>query len=1081
LTSDGYPAYASATSTNRLTELIALYDNLNRVYQTQQYDIAPSTGTGTNYLAKNAFYDRNARMVASAPAYAAGTETAYDGAGRRYETRTVIALQASYSSGAYQYCAPTPIPTLSSMSGGDAGILKMTHQTFDTNGNVLEADSFEDNHDDVTGSTPGINLTSTNDYVRRTVFNWYDTANRIATSADYGSGDPSTGAGQWKYATIPSRPSSAPTASANTALVTLYGYTSDSGLLQTVTDPAGTVTKYFYDNLNRQTYVAENWHTFVPPSTGTGNPNDRVTQYVYYGPTLLQQLVSMDPNGDGNLSDNQVTSYQYLDPVDANRRTSEVYPDSSTVTLAYNVDGSLSQRADPRGVVLSYAYANNRLLATESATTLPSGVDGTIQSIAHTYDNLNRPQNITSYASTGAIGPVVNDIQYAYYNDFNIIATTYQSHNGAVNTSTSLNVQYAYDTTTTGSIYSNQLRLQTDVHPNGRTVYYDYGASSPSTAAYNALSTVREIWDGSPSGTGLAVYDYNGVGSRLALATYPQPSFRLDHFEGTSGTYAGLDRFGRIIDQHWAGFGGVSDVDRIHYGYDYAGDRLYRQIDPAIYPTENMDQAYTLDGLHRLLTSQVGTLSGTTISGTPATQETWSLDGLGNWMGYVQQAVGTTTLNQTRSASPANQISTITATVGTTWATPAYDAGGNMTSIPIPSNPTSSYTGTYDAWNRLVSLSSGSSTVATYAYDGLNRRIAKGIYVSGSLDHNEHAYFNEDWQILEVRKESGGTINSHPLEQYVWHPLYVDAPVLRDYDATTSGSPARHYYIFDANYNVTAAASSAGAPIERYQYSPYGNITFLDGSFNVLGVQQSAIGNPVTFTGRQYDAESALYYYRARYYQAGIGSFVRRDPAGYTADELNLYRYLGSDPTDFTDAYGLRRHPRWGRCYYCCPLPVCSPPPAPLPPPPHYDPGFWNNPVICDSNNCYSYACNRPYGPDGKPRPPGTKPQPGGGDAPDLTCAAIIAAAKKDGLTNTSCNGGCPGGTHKVRLVIAPGVDYHWYRQDDNGTWSQKHGLMPCQNVDESGNPITDPGKANRDSGGGLNYTVDCGDLCAPN
>jgi YD repeat-containing protein len=129
-----------------------------------------------------------------------------------------------------------------------------------------------------------------------------------------------------------------------------------------------------------------------------------------------------------------VTSYQYLDPVNANRCTSEVYPDSSTVTLAYNVDGSLSQKTDPRGVALSYAYTNNRLLATESVTTVPSGVDGTIQSIAHTYDNLNRPQNITSYASPGGTGTVVNDIQYAYYNGTAKPVTSYQEHYGAVNT-----------------------------------------------------------------------------------------------------------------------------------------------------------------------------------------------------------------------------------------------------------------------------------------------------------------------------------------------------------------------------------------------------------------------------------------------------------------------------------------------------------------------------------------------------------------------------------------------------------------------------------------------------------------------
>src|SRR6202034_1647698 len=102
------------------------------------------------------------------------------------------ALQSTpYSSGAYQYCAPTPNPTLSSMSGGSNGVLELTHQTLDPNGNVLETDTFEDNHDDVISSSPGVNLTTNSNYVRRTVFNWYDAGNRLTTTADYGSGDSS--------------------------------------------------------------------------------------------------------------------------------------------------------------------------------------------------------------------------------------------------------------------------------------------------------------------------------------------------------------------------------------------------------------------------------------------------------------------------------------------------------------------------------------------------------------------------------------------------------------------------------------------------------------------------------------------------------------------------------------------------------------------------------------------------------------------------------------------------------------------------------------------------------------------------
>jgi RHS repeat-associated protein len=313
---------------------------------------------------------------------------------------------------------------------------------------------------------------------------------------------------------------------------------------------------------------------------------------------------------------------------------------------------------------------------------------------------------------------------------------------------------------------------------------------------------------------------------------------------------------------------------------------------------------------NRLLTSQVGSLSGTTISGTPASEEDWTLDGLGNWAGYVQKTTGTATLNQSRTASPANGISAISASVGSTWATPAYDLAGNMTTIPIPPSPTSGYTATYDAWNRLISLANGSTAVATYAYDGLSRRMLKAIYVSGTLDHKEHAYFNDDWQLLEVRKEVSGTVNSNPLEQYVWQAFYIDAPALRDYDPATSGSPTRYYYTFDANLNATATTTAAGAPTERYYYSPYGSLLFLDATFNLLATQQSQLGNSVTFTGRQFDAESGLYHYRYRYYHSNIGTFVSRDPVTYIGG-LNLY--AGSFAVNGIDPLGLatRRY----RCF----------------------------------------------------------------------------------------------------------------------------------------------------------------------
>jgi RHS repeat-associated protein len=101
--------------------------------------------------------------------------------------------------------------------------------------------------------------------------------------------------------------------------------------------------------------------------------------------------------------------------------------------------------------------------------------------------------------------------------------------------------------------------------------------------------------------------------------------------------------------------------------------------------------------------------------------------------------------------------------------------------------------------------------------------------------------------------------------------------------------------------------------------------------------------NPYIFTGRQYDPESQIYYYRARYYQPQLGRFVSRDPlynmalnhdeesgliyvrnrytqpvlgrwmgrdneGGYI-DGMSLYEYVAGRPTISRDPDGLRCQP----------------------------------------------------------------------------------------------------------------------------------------------------------------------------
>lgn len=149
---------------------------------------------------------------------------------------------------------------------------------------------------------------------------------------------------------------------------------------------------------------------------------------------------------------------------------------------------------------------------------------------------------------------------------------------------------------------------------------------------------------------------------------------------------------------------------------------------------------------------------------------------------------------------------------------------------------------------------------------------------------------------------------------------------------------------------------------------------------------------------------------------------------------------------------------------------------TPCPGSPAYEPALWNNPPVKGSTNCYAYAANDPHG-----HPPG-KPQPGercGRPLTDVTCAEVSRASLCDGMLAAPNPPSPKPGYYPVALVVDPGVDYHWYRLDNNGRWSHKPGNTNATDTDASGNPITNPETANRNYGS-VNYREFCGYFYVP-
>ncbi|MFZ3200416.1 MAG: RHS repeat-associated core domain-containing protein [Candidatus Acidiferrales bacterium] len=290
---------------------------------------------------------------------------------------------------------------------------------------------------------------------------------------------------------------------------------------------------------------------------------------------------------------------------------------------------------------------------------------------------------------------------------------------------------------------------------------------------------------------------------------------------------------------------GGSTIDGASYTLDAAGNRTSNTNWLAGAMT-----SYGYDSVYELLQATQGANM----------RESYSYDPVGN------------RLSSLAASYTVNSSNEMTASGGVMY---TYDANGNTTS-KINSTGTISYA--WDFENRLTQVTlPGSGGTVTFKYDPFGKRIEKISPTTTSI-----FVYDRD-NLAETVNSSGGAVARYTQAQN------VDEPLAMQHGATID------YYEADGLGSITSLTNSAGAVADTYTHDSFGKSTATTGT----------LVNPFQYTAREFDTDTNLYFYRARYYDPTTGRFLSEDPLMFNSGQINFYDYVGNSPVTRIDPMGL--------------------------------------------------------------------------------------------------------------------------------------------------------------------------------
>lgn len=639
-----------------------------------------------------------------------------------------------------------------------------------------------------------------------------------------------------------------------------------------VTNNLGNSLRYEYDSMGRpikvtdeKGYAVTTKYDLAGRVLKVTDANKNSLSYTY--DVLGRQLTVTTPqsnettfdeyDGNGNLIQLTDANSKSINNVfdEFNRTVSSLNSESELTSYRYDLLGNRTRVTDAKNQVTEFIYDDLGRLTSVKDPIIESPTD---KVVSITYDEFG---NRLSY--TDRLG---EETRYTYDK-----------------MSRPLQENYLSDGITADKVY-DQYGDMVSTSYNGNTYLYTYDVAHRLLSKTDTRTNVSLTWE------------YDSIGNVI----------RKTNYEGDVHTFT-YDSSNRLVAM---AVGDPILIIQASYHYDPAGRLLSRILSNGAATL----YSYSTDGF---LTSvkQVGA------GGNQIDLREYEHDNIGN--------IKKLTLNGSEVISyiydDAYRLKTANSTINSHDYSYTYDDVGNRLS-KTANGSTQHFI--FSNGNRLDAVRQNSTTgpvVYTFAYDDngsmtgkfngasqqlLNvsydqRRLASVMAVNSQPNS---LFFEYDANAYRIEKKNSNGTKKYYLEAEHLESVYdandelqanylrgvvVDEIINGFEKNTATGVMENRTFHHDQVNSVVALSDHNGAAKQTLSYGPFGE------SINTTGSSQ----NTMKYTGREQDAESGLYYYRARYYDPELGRFISEDPIGFGGG-INFYAYVTNNPLFYRDPMG---------------------------------------------------------------------------------------------------------------------------------------------------------------------------------